>query len=98
MPSERLTISVVLGGRKVQLDINRADEQVYRNAAQRLNEMISFYRKNYSEVDGEMILLMSAYNAVVNHLTEKKLAKDDIDKLEASFSQLSKELKDSLSE
>ena len=98
MPSERLTISVVLGGRKVQLDINRADEQVYRNAAQRLNEMISFYRKNYSEVDGEMILLMSAYNAVVNHLAEKKLAKDDIDELEASFSQLSKELKDSLSE
>ncbi len=98
MPSERLTISVVLGGRKVQLDIDRADEEVYRSAAQRLNEIVSFYRKNYSEVDGEMILLMSAYNAVVNHLTEKKLAKEDIDKLEASFSQLSNELKDCLSE
>ena len=72
MPSEKLTISVVLGGRKIQLDINRADEEVYRNAAQRLNEIVSFYRKNYSEVDGEMILLMSAYNAVVNHLAEKK--------------------------
>ena len=71
MPSEKLTISVVLGGRKIQLDINRADEEVYRNAAQRLNEIVSFYRKNYSEVDGEMILLMSAYNAVVNHLAEK---------------------------
>ena len=66
MPSEKLTISVVLGGRKIQLDINRADEEVYRNAAQRLNEIVSFYRKNYSEVDGEMILLMSAYNAVLN--------------------------------
>lgn len=98
MPSEKLTISVVLGGRKIQLDINRADEEVYRNAAQRLNEIVSFYRKNYSEVDGEMILLMSAYNAVVNHLAEKKIAKEDLDNLETSFTQLSKELKNCLNE
>lgn len=98
MPSEKLTISVVLGGRKIQLDINRADEEVYRNAAQRLNEIVSFYRKNYSEVDGEMILLMSAYNAVVNHLAEKKIAKEDLDNLEASFTQLSNELKNCLNE
>jgi cell division protein ZapA (FtsZ GTPase activity inhibitor) len=98
MPSEKLTISVVLGGRKIQLDINRADEEVYRNAAQRLNEIVSFYRKNYSEVDGEMILLMSAYNAVVNHLAEKKIAKEDLDNLETSFTQLSNELKNCLNE
>lgn len=98
MPSEKLTISVVLGGRKIQLDINRADEEVYRNAAQRLNEIVSFYRKNYSEVDGEMILLMSAYNAVVNHLAEKKVAKEDLDNLETSFTQLSNELKNCLNE
>ncbi len=98
MPSEKLTISVVLGGRKIQLDINRADEELYRNAAQRLNEIVSFYRKNYSEVDGEMILLMSAYNAVVNHLAEKKIAKEDLDNLETSFTQLSNELKNCLNE
>ncbi|MBO7724415.1 MAG: cell division protein ZapA [Paludibacteraceae bacterium] len=98
MPSEKLTISVVLGGRKIQLDINRADEEVYRNAAQRLNEIVSFYRKNYSEVDGEMILLMSAYNAVVNHLAEKKIAKEDLDNLETRFTQLSNELKNCLNE
>lgn len=98
MPSEKLTISVVLGGRKIQLDINRADEEVYRNAAQRLNEIVSFYRKNYSEVDGEMILLMSAYNAVVNHLAEKKIAKEDSDNLETRFTQLSNELKNCLNE
>ena len=98
MPSEKLTISVVLGGRKIQLDINRADEEVYRNAAQRVNEIVSFYRKNYSEVDGEMILLMSAYNAVVNHLAEKKIAKEDLDNLETSFTQLSNELKNCLNE
>lgn len=98
MPSEKLTISVVLGGRKIQLDINRADEEVYRNAAQRLNEIVSFYRKNYSEVDGEMILLMSAYNAVVNHLAEKKIAKEYLDNLETSFTQLSNELKNCLNE
>lgn len=98
MPSEKLTISVVLGGRKIQLEINRADEEIYRNAAQRLNEIILFYRKTYSEVDGELILLMSAYNAVVNHLAEKKTAKDDLDQLEACFSQLSNELNNCLNE
>lgn len=98
MPSEKLTISVVLGGRKIQLEINRADEEIYRNAAQRLNEIVSFYRKNYSEVDGEMILLMSAYNAVVNHLAEKKIAQDDLSLLKANFTQLSNELNDCLNE
>lgn len=75
MPADVFKITVKIAARTIQLNIPRAEEEKFRNAARRLNNLIDFYRKKYAEIaekDNELILLMSALHLGVDFFGESE--------------------------
>ena len=75
MQGDTFKITVKIAARTIQLNIPRADEEKFRNAARRLNNLIAYYRKKYSEIaesDNELILLMSAFHLGVDFFEESE--------------------------
>lgn len=62
---DKLDITLIIGGRKLSLHINRDDEFFYREAARKLNERLVFYGKRFEKVDYQMILTIVALEAGV---------------------------------
>lgn len=73
MSEDVFKITVKIAARTIQLNIPRAEEEKFRNAARRLNNLIALYRAKYTEVaesDYELILLMSALHLGVDFFGE----------------------------
>ncbi len=73
MSEDIFTITVTLAARKIRLNIPRAEEEKYRKAARRLNDLIAYYRKQYAyvEEDHELILIMAAFHLGVDFFGEQ---------------------------
>ncbi len=75
MSTDVFKITVKIAARTIQLNIPRAEEEKFRNAARRLNNLIAFYREKYAEIaenDNELILLMSAFHLGVDFFGESE--------------------------
>lgn len=59
--SDTLTINIKIDSRFYPLVVNRRDEERYRNAAKKLNEVVSGFRNNYPDKDMQDIMAMAAF-------------------------------------
>ncbi len=74
MSEDSFTITVKIAARNIRLNIPRAEEEKYRAAARRLNNLIAYYRKQYAyvEEDHELILIMAAFHLGVDFFGEQQ--------------------------
>ncbi len=63
--NDTLSIHIKIDNRIYPLVVERSDEEKYRNAAGRLNELIRAFRNEYPGKDGQDILAMAAYQVMV---------------------------------
>lgn len=59
--SDTLTINIKIDSRSYPLVVNRRDEERYRIAAKKLNEVVSGFRINYPDKDMQDIMAMAAF-------------------------------------
>ena len=69
---DKLSINIKIGNRVYPLNINREDEERYRQAAKLLNDMVLQYRKLYSGHDAQDILAMAAFQYVLKYIELEK--------------------------
>lgn len=96
MRDDNFTINVSINGVRLPLKIARKDEEVYRNAEKKLNELVVDYWKKYNQRPAMEILSIVAYQFALA-LSKKEFEQDTkpiIEKIE----QLDKELEKILSE
>jgi cell division protein ZapA (FtsZ GTPase activity inhibitor) len=78
MNENKLNITIQLDGKKFPMQIadDEQTEIVYRQAAEKVNELILKYKTNY-ELSKDDILSMVAFHTTVNYLLLKKDRKED---------------------
>ena len=57
---DKLRIKLLIGDANYPLHINRNDEQLYRDAARQINDMLNRYRETYPGLSKEQYLAMVA--------------------------------------
>jgi cell division protein ZapA len=72
--SDTLSINIKIDNRIYPLVVNRKDEARYRNAARKLNEVVSSFKVNYPDKDMQDIMAMSAFQFVYSTLVLKENA------------------------
>lgn len=66
--NDTLSINIKIDNRIYPLVVGRKDEERYRNAAKRLNEIVQAFRKDYPDKDAQDVLAMSAFQIVYSSL------------------------------
>lgn len=99
MEKDKLKINVIIDGKKQQLDINREDEEVVREAAKRVNSMLFEYRKLLNLNDPSdyinIVALQQAMIAVEYEFRDRDSSLNrDLEGLENKINQHLTELKD----
>ena len=61
MENNTFRIHIKIDNRTYPLDINRADEEMYRQAAKLVNETVVKYRKLFPDNDSKDILAMTSF-------------------------------------
>ena len=56
--SDKLTINLQIGGTNFPLLIERADERLYRNAAEWINKRLNLYRQKFTQEGYDKVLAM----------------------------------------
>jgi cell division protein ZapA (FtsZ GTPase activity inhibitor) len=64
--NKRLKINIKIDGKNFPLTINSEDEERYRLAAKRVNEVVSKYREQFGERDSKEILAMAAFQIALS--------------------------------
>jgi cell division protein ZapA (FtsZ GTPase activity inhibitor) len=72
--SDTLSINIKIDNRIYPLVVSRKDEARYRNAARKLNEVVSSFKVNYPDKDMQDIMAMSAFQFVYSTLVLKENA------------------------
>lgn len=87
---DKLRITLMIGDIQYSLNINRADEQVYRNASKLINNKLNKYRAYFDKLDPIRVMSMVALEIAVEKvgLENKNDTAPYIEKLE----ELTKEL------
>jgi len=96
MKDDNFTINVTINGFRMPLKIARKDEEVYRNAEKKVNELVVDYWKKYNQRPAIEILSIAAYQLALT-LSKKEFMQDTqpiVEKIE----QLDKDLEKILSE
>lgn len=65
MKDDNLTINVHVNGFKMPLNIQRKDEELYRNAEKLVDNYINHFQKQYNQRSTEQILIMAAFQIAV---------------------------------
>lgn len=93
---DELTISVIIADRPYRLTIKRDEEETIRRAANKINETIKHYSKNYAFNDKQDLLAMVALENTTNALRhEDKLIQSD-ETISAKLSEIDLILSDNL--
>lgn len=72
--NDTLSINIRIDNRIYPLEVNRKDEERFRNAAKKLNEFVQSYRIDYPDKDSQDILSMTAFMLVYNNMTMQEKA------------------------
>lgn len=94
--NDTLSINIRIDNRNYPLVVSRKDEEKYRNAAKKLNEIIQAFRKDYPDKESQDILAMAAFQVVYSSLVEEE--KSDRMPLINELKDLRDDLSDFLSE
>jgi cell division protein ZapA len=87
----KLKIHLVIGAYRFPMNIDRTEEEIYRNAEKQVNKYIEDYQKQYPRISGEEILsLVSLRLAIVIFKMEMN---QDIEPVIEKIQSLDKELK-----
>lgn len=96
MDKKKLSINIKIDGKGFPLTINLEDEERYRLAAKRVNEIVRKYREQFGERDSNDILAMAAFqialsSAEVQQLDDKTLFIEELKNLNDDISDFLKE-------
>jgi cell division protein ZapA len=72
--SDTLSINIKIDNRIYPLVVSRKDEARYREAAKKLNEVLSAFKTNYPDKDIQDIFAMSAFQFVYASMVVKENA------------------------
>jgi len=72
--NDTLSINIKIDNRVYPLVISRKDEERYRNAAKKLNEIVQAFRNDYPDKDAQDVLAMTAFQVVYSSLVMKEKA------------------------
>jgi len=64
--NKKLRINIKIDGKGFPLTINNEDEERYRLAAKRVNEIVRKFREQFGERDSNDILAMAAFQMALN--------------------------------
>jgi cell division protein ZapA len=67
--NDTLSINIKIDNRIYPLVVSRKDEERFRTAAKKLNEVVQSYRNDYPDKDSQDILAMTAFMLVHNNVT-----------------------------
>lgn len=72
--NDTLSIHIKIDNRVYPLVVSRKDEERYRNAAKKLNEIVQAFRNDYPDKDAQDVLAMTAFQVVYSSLVIKEKA------------------------
>ncbi len=72
--NDTLSINIRIDNRVYPLQVSRKDEERFRNAAKRLNELVQSFRKDYPNKDSQDVLAMTAFQVVYSHMVMQEKA------------------------
>lgn len=75
MDKNKFGINIKIDGRVYPLEIDRADEEKYRQAAKMVNETVLKFRELFRDKDAQDILAMTAFQVALGY-TELQNRKD----------------------
>ncbi len=98
MDKKKLRINIKIDGKGFPLTINLEDEERYRLAAKRVNEVVNRYREQFGERDPGDILAMTAFqialsNTELRQQNDKSLFLEELKNLNDDISDFLKEKK-----
>ncbi|HSM49189.1 MAG TPA: cell division protein ZapA [Draconibacterium sp.] len=96
MEKKKLRININIDGKSYPLTINFEDEERYRTAAKKVNEIVRKYREQFSEQDSKDIIAMAAFqialsNTELEHREDKTLFIEELKNLNDDISDFLKE-------
>lgn len=96
MDKKNFRINIKIDGKSYPLTINVEDEERYRLAAKRVNEIMRKYREQFGEQDSKDILAMTAFqialsNTEMNQRNDKTLFIEELKNLNDDISDFLKE-------
>jgi len=65
--NKKIRINIKIDGKSYPLTINLKDEERYRIAAKRVNQIMQKYREQFGEQDSKDILAMAAFEIALNN-------------------------------
>jgi len=68
MDTKKLKINIRIDGRTYPLTINQEDEEKYRKAAKKVNDLVRKFREQFVDRDTNDILAMTAFQVALNSL------------------------------
>jgi cell division protein ZapA len=74
--NKKFRINIKIDGKSYRLTINREDEERYRLAAKRVNEIVQKYREQFGDQDSKDILAMAAFQIALSN-TEMRQRNDN---------------------
>lgn len=91
MDKKNFRINIKIDGKSYPLTINVEDEERYRLAAKRVNEIMRKYREQFGEQDSKDILAMTAFqialsNTEMNQRNDKTLFIEELKNLNDDIS------------
>ena len=98
MDNKKLRINIKIDGKSFRLTINSEDEERYRLAAKRVNDVVRKYREQFGEQDSKDILAMAAFQIALNSTelqqrNDKSLFIEELKNLNDDISDFLKEKK-----
>lgn len=96
MDKKNFRINIKIDGKYYPLTINIKDEERYRLAAKRVNEIVRQYREQFGDQDSKDILRMTAFqialsNTLVDQRNNKSLFVEELKNLNDDISDFLKE-------
>ncbi len=72
--NDTLSIHIRIDNRVYRLEVSGKDEERFRNAAKRVNELVQSFRKDYPDKDAQDVLAMTAFQVVYSSLVMQEKA------------------------
>ena len=96
---DKLTLTLIIEGRKYPLSINRSEEEAYRDAGKKINKKINQYRVafgNSSNLISQDFIVMTAIQVLVKNfsLGQKNHTQPYEDKINSLIGELDQYLKE----
>ncbi|HNU77179.1 MAG: cell division protein ZapA [Prolixibacteraceae bacterium] len=72
--NDTLSINIKIDSRIYPLVVSRKEEERYRNAAKRVNELVQAFRNDYPDKDSQDFLAMTAFQVAYSNLVMQEKA------------------------